>query len=470
MAIIKTVFQFRRATTEEWLANKDTVPAAGEPCFDLTAHTLKIGDGKLTYENLPTIGGVELKVEADGKSVVLEDNIFKLMGFDAAAAGAQPRKTADGKLEWVVPSGETLEGLQSAVTILQTDVTNVQTIVKNIQEIVSPSGDNAVPLLSRVESLEDKMDGTGEGSVSAKIDAKINEFATNVTDDKVVNSYKELIDYVAGHGPEAANMAADILNLQKLVGSTSVAEQIAAAGHMVKAEAMEMFERVAYEVSHKPEGTLVDYREKEIRVMCPADTEWKLQNVGENGDGNTYYIGFKAYAPEGAVSFKEDNAEIIGDDTMHYFEGNAFAGVDKFGRKYSIIWLPVAKYDSSWTYYGAKSTTSKYVGWYYSVEWYDVNGKKIGSDCIRINLTNESCHNAIKPFYLADVVKGISVGGSLLEMIDGKVEIPVGAGLKASEEVTISEDGTLGIGKISFSKIVQEEDETLILDGGGSSI
>ena len=92
MAIIKTIFQFRRSTTEEWLLNKDVVPAAGEPCFDLTAHTLKIGDGKLTYENLPTIGGVELKVEADGKSVVLEDNIFKLMGFDAAAAGAQPRR------------------------------------------------------------------------------------------------------------------------------------------------------------------------------------------------------------------------------------------------------------------------------------------------------------------------------------------------------------------------------------------
>ena len=43
--VIRTVIQLRRATTEQWLANKDVVPAAGEPCFDLDLHTLKIGDG-----------------------------------------------------------------------------------------------------------------------------------------------------------------------------------------------------------------------------------------------------------------------------------------------------------------------------------------------------------------------------------------------------------------------------------------
>ena len=42
---IKTVFQFRRATTEEWGWNKTVVPAAGEPCYDLDLKTLRIGDG-----------------------------------------------------------------------------------------------------------------------------------------------------------------------------------------------------------------------------------------------------------------------------------------------------------------------------------------------------------------------------------------------------------------------------------------
>lgn len=72
----------------------------------------------------------------------------------------------------------------------------------------------------------DTLTGTGEGSISKMIDAAINKFATDVTDDNVVNSYKELIDWVATHGPEATQMAGDIsanktaiANLKTLVGT-----------------------------------------------------------------------------------------------------------------------------------------------------------------------------------------------------------------------------------------------------------
>lgn len=231
--IIKTVFQFRRATTAEWLNYKDVVPAAGEPCFDLELNTLRIGNGVDTYENLEPINGVKLEIAADGKSIVLEENILKLMGFDAAEVGAQPRKNAEGNIEWVVPSTETVDGLQTAVAGLQSDVTA-------LQEIVTPSGDDSVPLLTRVESLEHKMDGTGDGTVDAKIDAKIEAFATSLTDDGKVNTLMELINYVESHGEEAADMASDIEDLQKLVGETSVNDQIisAIAGKVDKVDGM----------------------------------------------------------------------------------------------------------------------------------------------------------------------------------------------------------------------------------------
>lgn len=55
---------------------------------------------------------------------------------------------------------------------------------------------------------------------------RINKFATDVTDDNVVNSYKELIDWVAKHGPEATKMAGGIsenktaiADLKTLVGT-----------------------------------------------------------------------------------------------------------------------------------------------------------------------------------------------------------------------------------------------------------
>ena len=157
-----------------------------------------------------------------------------------------------------------------------------------------------------------------------------------------------------------------------------------------------IYEQRPYEITNIPNNVIVDYRDKEIRIMFPEDMEWQKQNVGATGNANNWYFGFRAYAPSNdVVSFKEDDAEIISDDTMYYFEDNDFAGIDKYGRKYSIIWLAAAAYDEatgSWTYYGDKSTKERYIGWYYTVEWYNAEGVRIGADQIRINLSNKDCH------------------------------------------------------------------------------
>lgn len=168
---------------------------------------------------------------------------------------------------------------------------------------------------------------------------------------------------------------------------------------------VELAEKVKYEITSKPVGTIVNYGEKEIRVMCPSDTEWVKQNVGETGNANMYYMGFKAYAPENAVSFKEGDHGVIV-DKMFTFDDD-FAGTDEFGRNYSIVWLALASYDESsntWSYYGEKSTVNKYIGWDYVVEWYDAEGIMIASDGIRINLSNEECHSSIEPYYMNNAI------------------------------------------------------------------
>lgn len=233
---IKMVIQLRRDTAANWELHKDIVPAAGEPCFVTDKNILKVGDGVTTFEKLQPIGDSSVVVSADGKSIVLEDGVFKLMGFDAADVGAQPRKTADGKIEWVMPVD---------ITELQTEVNDLKTTVTTLKEILIPSGDDAIPLLSRVETLEEKMDGTGKGSVNAKIDAKINEFANQISDDGTVNTLKELINYVSNHGGELETLVNDIIHLQELVGDDSVYEQITTAinnsGHITMTEAEEVF-------------------------------------------------------------------------------------------------------------------------------------------------------------------------------------------------------------------------------------
>ena len=179
-----------------------------------------------------------------------------------------------------------------------------------------------------------------------------------------------------------------------------------------------------YDITNTPKGTLINYGEKEIRIMVPENAEWIKQNVGPTGNSNMYYMGFKAYAPEGAVSFKEGDRGVILDE-MFTFDDD-FAGTDEFGRNYSICWLALASYNASsdtWTYFGKNSSTEKYIGWDYVVEWYDENGTVLDFNQIRINLSNEECHFAVEPYYMVNVTAEIKK--YVDEQVQEISEIPV---------------------------------------------
>lgn len=72
-------------------------------------------------------------------------------------------------------------------------------------------------------------DTTVEGSVDKKVADAINEFATQITDDGTINTFKEVLNYISTHGGEAADMMAAIDTLETLVGEKAVATQIAEA-------------------------------------------------------------------------------------------------------------------------------------------------------------------------------------------------------------------------------------------------
>lgn len=83
-------------------------------------------------------------------------------------------------------------------------------------------GDLDETIASMQESLA-TLTGEGAGSVTKIAEdaatAAIDDFANKVSDDGVVNTMKELVDYVAEHGPEAAEMAGNISNLQGVINS-----------------------------------------------------------------------------------------------------------------------------------------------------------------------------------------------------------------------------------------------------------
>ena len=167
---------------------------------DLTALSEKV-------EGLVTAGGEPNKLEGikiNGELLTLADKIANILIKESTANGKISVNDVD------VP----IHGLAALAYKSEVAEGDLAAALKAIIDAKAKQSDL------------DALKGDGEGSISKMIDTAINKFATDVTDDNVVNSYKELIDWVAKHGPEATTMAAGIsenktaiANLKDFVGT-----------------------------------------------------------------------------------------------------------------------------------------------------------------------------------------------------------------------------------------------------------
>lgn len=64
--------------------------------------------------------------------------------------------------------------------------------------------------VTETENAITTLNGTGTGSVTKAVGDALNDFASKVSNDNVVNTYKELVDYAAEHSAEITEMAGDI--------------------------------------------------------------------------------------------------------------------------------------------------------------------------------------------------------------------------------------------------------------------
>ena len=175
-------------------------------------------------EGLVTAGGEPNKLEGikvNGALLTLADKIADILIAES---------TANGKIK-VNGVDVPIHGLAAMAYKSNVAYDDLATALKNLIDSKAAKADL------------DTLNGTGDGSVKKMIDDAINKFATDVSDDGVVNSYKELIDWAAKHGGEAATMAGNITtnanaiaDLKKLVGtlpkgatSTTVVDYIAEA-------------------------------------------------------------------------------------------------------------------------------------------------------------------------------------------------------------------------------------------------
>lgn len=73
-----------------------------------------------------TLAAAGSAVVGDNNSIVIADGVVSIKGFAEATSGQQPRKAADGSIEWYTPDSSTVEGLQQTVGQLQTDVDGLE--------------------------------------------------------------------------------------------------------------------------------------------------------------------------------------------------------------------------------------------------------------------------------------------------------------------------------------------------------
>ena len=160
-------------------------------------------------KTLKAAGGAVL---GDGKSIAVEDGTVKLIGFEAAETGAQPRKKADGSIEWVKPDTTTVEGLQTAITGLESD----------LNALTDDVDANTAAITT--------LNGTGEGSVSKQVADAVAQIVSDAPE--AYDTLKEISDWISSHASDAAEMNSGI----QQNASDIAALETAVAGKVDKVE------------------------------------------------------------------------------------------------------------------------------------------------------------------------------------------------------------------------------------------
>ena len=202
-----------------------------------------------------------------GGEIVINENVFAkdengeldLLGFAAATAGAQLVKGSDGKISWVAPSGTTVEGLDTRLTVVENAING------------TGEGETRVPgLVEKVSTLE-----TNLANVYTK--EEVNQKLSSVLNYKgSVDNYSDLpADAARGdvynvknadtvHGVKAGdNVAYDGTSWDVLAGTIEM------SGYLTKTEA---------------ETTYV--AKEEGKTLISAELIEKLTNMNADGEKN----------------------------------------------------------------------------------------------------------------------------------------------------------------------------------------
>lgn len=111
------------------------------------------------------------------------------------------------------------------------------------------------------------LNGTEEGSVVKTVDEAINKFATELSDDGVVNTFKELIDYAAAHTSEIGEIVRDVEQNTTDIGTLNTDVSTIKDDYLTSVDKTELTENI----------------DKKLDMQQSADEAGKILIVSDDG-------------------------------------------------------------------------------------------------------------------------------------------------------------------------------------------
>lgn len=451
MAEFRTRIVLRNDSTANWLANESAMLLKGEVGLEFLADgqiKMKIGDGFASWSELPYFADGDVSALESALSELAakhEEEIAELQAKDVEIEGSvttlettvsELTATHESEVAALQAKDAEIEGSVTALSNLIGAVAEGKTVVELIAEARAAATYNDTALVARVSANEEAIailngDETVTGSVDKKVADKvteeINAFAAEMSDDQIVNTFKELVDYVAEHGSEAAEMAAEIAKKVdkeegKTLIDTTLIEKLEGITAGAQVNVIDSVDEEQFSVDENKKLTLLEIAMGKVTGLQDA-----LDNKVDKVTGARLINADEASKLEKLVLSEDGSVEISG-------EINA---------------SNVKELDS----------------------WITTNRDNVPG---LFNTADDNKLYTIAEGAQVNVLEAVKVGGTLLDIVNKTVDIPVATTeafgvVKSSDvenKIAVAEDGTMTVNSLNVNKLVQTEDEVLILNGG----
>ena len=218
-------------TTAVWYnkAELETYAKSGATAYVGQILTL-VADNKCEAYMISNEAGTLVKLASTTASGDLASDVSTLQGQVASlikkVGSATQGETAATGLYALIEAAQKQadKGVANAKTADDKAVA-AQTDVDALEAVVGT--DDTAGLRKRIKTNEDAigiLNGTGEGSVTKAVNDAINDFATKATENGTIDTFKELVDWVASHPDIVNGLTGDINKLKAILKGFGTAE------------------------------------------------------------------------------------------------------------------------------------------------------------------------------------------------------------------------------------------------------